>query len=266
MIIDFNGLHREHDQFCIRSDDRAFTLGDGIFETIRFRSGKIDRFDLHMKRFFDSASFLEIPLLTKKKEIEKRIKNLVLVNNTQNAVIRITLSRGISERGLLFPESVEPNLIITLGVLTPSVRPINAVIATSTRRNELSPLSRIKSLNYLDNIFARREAEIKNSDEALILNTIGLVAESTISNLFLLQDGVLVTPRIDDGAFPGVMRDEIIKLYNAKEKPISPDDIKSADEAFLSNALGIRPLVRVDDIIVGTGEPGSFTMELASTL
>jgi len=266
VIIDFNGLHKEHDQFCIRSDDRAFTLGDGIFETICFRSGKIQRFDLHMKRFFDSASFLDIPLSIKKNEIEQRIKKLVLINKTQNAIVKITLSRGVAERGLLFPKSVEPNLIITLGVLKPSIRPIKAVIATSTRRNELSPLSRIKSLNYLDNIFARREAENRNSNEALILNTVGTVAESTISNLFLLQEGSLITPRVEDGALPGIMRGEIIKLYNAKEKQILPDDIKNSEEAFLSNALGIRPLVSVDNKIIGNGAPGNFTMKLVSTL
>ena len=139
--------------------------------------------------------------------------------------------------------------------------PVTAVIATRTRRNEHSPLARIKSLNFLDGIVAAGEAAEKGADDALLLNTQGNLAEATAANLFLVVDGEAVTPPVDDGALPGVMRADVIRDLGAAEKTLAPADLAQASEAFLTNALGVRALVEVDGVPVGGGGPGPVTAE-----
>jgi branched-chain amino acid aminotransferase len=112
-------------------------------------------------------------------------------------------------------------------------------------------------LNYLDNIIARQEAEARGADEALLLNTVGNLAEATSSNLFLVIDDRLVTPPISDGALPGVVREEI--LEEAQEQTLEPQDIVKASEAFLTNSLGIHPLIAIDGEPIGSGIAGPFT-------
>jgi branched-chain amino acid aminotransferase len=144
--------------------------------------------------------------------------------------------------------------------------PVKAIIAMTTRRNEHAVTSRIKSLSYLDNVIARREAAEYDADDALLMNTQGRLAESTIANIFLMINGALVTPPVSDGALPGVMRADLIARFRAEEHPLEVDDLSRAEEAFLTNALGIRPLIEVAGQPIGDGEPGLITQMLAARL
>ena len=137
--------------------------------------------------------------------------------------------------------------------------PATAVIAATTRRNEHSPLSRIKSLNFLDGILALREAAGKGADDALLLNGAGNLAEASAANLFLVIDGGAVTPPVADGALPGVMRADVIRDLPAVERTLGPGDLSQASEAFLTNALSVRALVAVDGAAIGDGKPGPVT-------
>ncbi len=149
-----------------------------------------------------------------------------------------------------------PTLLITAAAEASSPSPIRAVIATTTRRNEHSPLTRCKCINYLDNILARLEAAKRGADDALLLNTAGRLAGTTIANLFLVIDGALVTPPVADGALPGVMRGEVVTAAGAGERSLKPEDLARASEAFVTNCLGIRALVSVDGAPMGDGRPG----------
>ena len=124
-------------------------------------------------------------------------------------------------------------------------------MATVTRRNEHSPLSRIKSTNYLDAILAREEARRRNADEALLLNTAGKLAEATAANLFIVRGGQVMTPPLGDGALEGTMRSEIIAQTGAAECSLPVADLLSADEAFLSNSLGLQAVASVDGTPIG---------------
>ncbi len=111
----------------------------------------------------------------------------------------------------------------------------------------------------MDGILAAKEAFKRGCDEALLLNTAGNLAEGTAANLFLVIDGRAVTPPVHDGALPGVMRADVIKALAAAERTLSPADLASASEAFLTNSLGIKPLVVVDGAPIGGGGPGLVT-------
>lgn len=266
MIIDLNGTLTEDADARLDPADRGFTLGDGVFETIRVRHGQPDRFEAHMARLRDGAKTLGITMPTTDVRIGTRIEAIVEANTLENAAVRLTLSRGVGPRGLIPPDPAFPTMIISAGPLPPPGPPVKAIIAATTRRNEHSPLSRIKSISYLDSVLARREAEPYGADDALLLNTRGQLAESTISNLFLMIEGTLLTPPVADGALPGVMRADLIAKFRAEERSLEVDDLSHAEEAFLSNALGIRPLVEVAGQPIGDGEPGLITQMLATRL
>jgi branched-chain amino acid aminotransferase len=141
--------------------------------------------------------------------------------------------------------------------------PARVVIAREVRRNAHSPLARIKALSYLDNILARLEAQERGADDALLLNTEGRLAESTIANLFVvLANGTIVTPPVTEGALPGVRRATLLAELGAEERPLPPEALDDAREAFLSNALSIRPLVAVDGRPIADGMPGGLTRRL----
>lgn len=243
--------------------DRGFTLGDGLFETIRMEDRWIAYLERHLARLREGAEFLGIPLHWSDAEIETGLNALVAAEGRADAAFRITLSRGPGERGIAPPAVPVPTLMMTIGPLPPAGPPSNLVIATITRRNEASPLSRLKTLNYLDNILARREALSRGADEALLLNTRGTLAEATIANLFVLGDGVLKTPPVADGALPGIMRRALIERCGAVEASLKQGDLMAATAVFLSNSLGLKPVASVDGLPVGDGRSAAAVARLA---
>ena len=266
MIIDLNGTQVEADAARLDPADRGFTLGDGVFETIRVRRGKPDRFDAHVARLRDGANVLGIIMPTTDTGLESRLTDVLKAYDLTDAIVRVTLSHGPGPRGLLPPDPAFPTLMISAAPLPEPAGPVKAIIAMSTRRNEHSATARIKSVSYLDNVIARREADGYGVDDALLLNTQGRLAESTIANLFLMINGALLTPPVSDGALPGVMRADLIARFRAEEHSLEVDDLARAEEAFLTNAIGIRPLIDVAGQPIGDGEPGLITQMLAARL
>ncbi len=232
--------------------DRGFTLGDGLFETMLACAHQIRHLAAHLNRLRTGARVLRIPLVMTETELCTLLNRTLFANHLSQAVLRLTVSRGPADRGLL-PQRASPTILITISPLSlrPS-RPVEAVFATTTRRNQHSPLSRIKSLNALDNILARQEAADRGVEEAVLLNTAGRLAETTIANLFLVtEDGKVRTPPVADGALPGIMRANVMNQLGAIETHLLPDDLLQATEAFVTNALGVRPLVAVDGHTIG---------------
>src|SRR5207245_493303 len=131
--------------------------------------------------------------------ITAAIITVASMDGRTEAVARVTLTRGPAPRGLLPPVAPTPTLLVVSGTQPPSAGPVRVVISKSTRRNEASPLSGIKSLNFLDNVLARREAARQDADDALLLNTRGALAEASAANLFMLRQGMLMTPPLADG-------------------------------------------------------------------
>src|SRR5262249_38735570 len=142
--------------------------------------------------------------------------------------------------------NITPTLLISTAGWPGSPPPARCVIATVTRRNQRSPLARIKSLSYLDNILALQEAAARGANEAILLNTQGKGAEATVSNLFIVREGRIFTPPIEDGALPGVMRGAVLAAYPCTEQSLTPEDIAAADGVFLTNSLGIRTVASLD--------------------
>lgn len=240
----------------IATNDRGFTLGDGIFETIKARNGRPLRWTRHLARLEAGAATLGIPVGWPGDTLKAAMESVLAANGLDAAVLRLTLSRGPGERGLLPPDRATPTLLIAANPLPPPAKPARAVIAETVRRNAHSPLARIKSLSYLDSVLARMEAARRGADDALLLNGAGRLAEATAANLFLAIGDRLHTPPVAEGALPGTMRAELLAMAPVEERPIDAAALEKASELFLSSSLGLRPVASVEGRAIGTGEPG----------
>ncbi|MFG1419733.1 aminotransferase class IV [Xanthobacter sp. V0B-10] len=244
MKLYLNGALMEAGEAHIAPGDRGFTLGDGLFETLRVRGGFLRRLPAHLARLTRGAAVLGLPLPAL--DFGAALEQVRAANALDDGVLRLTVTRGSGPRGVLPPAEPHPTVLITAAPMAPPPPPARLIIASVTRRNERSPLSQVKSLNYLDNILARQEAARAGADDALLLNTRERLAESTIANLFAVIDGRLVTPPVSEGALPGVMR-AAVKAQGAEERPLTPDDLAQAEEIFLTSSLGIRPVARLTE-------------------
>lgn len=248
---------------AIDADDRGVTLGDGIFDTLAVVEGKPLRLEKHLARLSYGAKILEIPFDAMAKKWRSAIDDILEVEQVTEGSTRITLLRGSGLRGVLPPLRLNPTYLISVysGDVGSNL-PLRAIIASSTCRNELSPLASIKSTNYLDAILARLEADKAGADEAIMLNTRGNIAEATASNVFCVTDGQIMTPPVSDGALPGIMRACAIETLNVEQVSITPDILLSADEIFLTSSLNIRPVVRLNDTTIGSGKLGPVAASL----
>lgn len=252
--------------------DRGFTLGDGVFETLRAYAGRPFRLDAHLARLEAGAAALGIPLPLPAARIATAVAETLAANGLAmgDAAIRITLSRGPGARGLLPPEAPRPTLMISAAAYQPAPPRILSAVIIDIRRNEHSPLSRLKTLSYLDNVLAQREAAERGADEAVLLNTTGRLACSARANLFVLRGRTLLTPPVSEGVLPGIARAEVLAIaadlgIHAHETPLERNALADADEAFLTNSLiEVSALGRIDGRTIGNSDAGPFTASIAA--
>jgi branched-chain amino acid aminotransferase len=230
--------------------DRGLLLGDGLFETMRAGGGRLPLLTRHLARLRAGAQVLGLSVPSV--DIEAAVRELLRANCLPDAAVRLTLTRGPGPRGLLPAAQTTPTLLVAAAPLPPTPKPARAIVATVTRRNELSPLARIKALGYLDQLLALREAQERGAEEALLLNTAGRLACATTANLFLVKDHALLTPPVSEGALPGVTRGLLLELapslgVPSREVPLEPSALLGADEIFLTSSLRlVTPLASIE--------------------
>lgn len=223
--------------------DRGLLLGDGLFETMAVHNGRVFDLDAHLARLTSGLATLGFAQAVDLAKLTAAIGPYLASERASNAILRLTATRGPGPRGLTPPEAPRPTILMTLAPMPPArAAPLSLHIATVTRRNEHSPLSRIKALPYLDNVLALTEARARGADDALLLNTRGTIACGTIANVFAIRDGRLETPPLTDGALPGTMRALVLALAQEAslvpvEAPLDPECLAGADHVFLTNSI-----------------------------
>lgn len=257
--------------------DHGLLYGDGVFEGIRSYGGKVFRLDEHLKRLWDSAKAIWLSIPMSREEMAKAIYDTLRANEISDGYIRLVVTRGAGTLGLDPNRTSDPQVIIITDHISLYPRELYEkgleIITVSVVRNHPAALSpRIKSLNYLNNILAKIEGLQAGCVEALMLNTKGEIAECTGDNVFLVRDGVLLTPPIEAGILEGVTRQAVIELareqrggraIEVREIPLTKHDVYIADEMFLTGtAAEVIPVVKVDSRVIGTGEPGAITRDL----
>ena len=250
--------------------DHGLLYGDGVFEGIRFYNGRVFRLEEHIDRLFDSARAIIIDLPWTREEVCKFTCETVAANGLQDGYIRLVVTRGAGELGLNPYLCERPSMFIIASTikLYPDETYKNglSIITCATRRPAPGALMpQVKSLNYLNNIMAKVEAIQGGALEAVMLNEQGYVAECTGDNLFLIKNGILLSPLISDGALDGITRAVIVELAEKlgvpfKEQSLTRYDIYTADECFLTGtAAEVIPVVELDRRVIGDGVPGEFT-------
>jgi branched-chain amino acid aminotransferase len=238
----------------IALSDRGFTLADGVFETIRVRAGNVVDVQAHLERLAGAMECLGFPRLSNECDLSRHLEDTREANGMAEGVLRLTITRGRGLRGLAPAPDAVPAVCITAAQLPSRPDSFTAVIATRTRRNEFSPLSRIKSLSYLDNIVALQEAGERGADDAILLNTSGNVACFTVANLMARFGKDMVTPPVGDGVLPGTVRRRLLERLPVIEMSLLPADLERADEIISTNSMGIRRLSALGDGIRALGQ------------
>ncbi|WP_433624855.1 aminotransferase class IV [Halomicrococcus sp. NG-SE-24] len=244
--------------------DRGFMYGDAAFETLRAYGGDPFEWDAHADRLRSTCDALALDHGVPEADLRARVDETLAANDMEDAYVKLSISRGV-QPGKLSPGPVEdPTVVVYVsdlprgGVAGESVwdAPATAEVVETRRVPDAALPASAKTHNYLNGILARLDAD---ADEAVTLDAEGAIAEGATSNLFFVRDGVLKTPSLDGPVLPGITRRVVLELAADAGIPTetgtySPDAVRDADEAFLTNSTWeLRPLARLDGAELGAG-------------
>ena len=257
--------------------DHGFLYGYGLFETMRAYNGYIFRLDRHLARLRRSAQSLSLThsivnMVEAKQSLEAACMETLEANKLKDARLRLTISAG---EGDMTPDPStcsSPTVLVTAQNLVPlppeKYESGFKAVLSSLRRNSQSPLSRLKSACYMESILARMAAKTAGCDEAILLNERGYLAEGSTSNIFLMSNGELITPSLESGVLPGIIREAVLEIARASniktmERRVELRELIEAEEAFVTNSiLELMPLTWFEGKPIGTGRPGQPTKQL----
>ena len=254
--------------------DHGLLYGDGVFEGIRIYNGKIFLEELHIKRFFESAKAIRLKVPMTPEEVSGSMHKAMEANGiTGDGYIRLVLTRGVGSLGLSTKHTACPTVIVIADkiALYPAEvyqRGLRCIISGLARNHANTTSPRIKSLNYLNNIMAKAEAQEAGCDEAIMLTLEGHVSECTGDNIFLVRNGELSTPPTSEGILEGLTRNLVMELARKRRIPVCEKilirhDLYIADECFATgSAAEIIAITKIDGRWVADGKPGPITKQL----
>ena len=268
-----NGKLVPEQEAVISVFDHGYLYGDGVFEGIRAYNGRVFKLEEHVRRLYESAHSIMLPIPYSQEEMIKAVVDTVNANKLTEAYIRLVVSRGVGDLGLDPRKCKESQVVIIADkiVLYPEelYEEGLTVITVATRRNIADALDpKLKSLNYLNNIHAKIEANRAGVLEALMTNSQGYISEGTGDNIFIYRKGKLITPPPYLGILEGITRQAVIELAEEEgiplqEAPFTRHDVYVADECFLTGtAAEVIPVIEADMRTIGTGKPGPVTRTL----
>ena len=272
MIIYIDGKYLPDDQAKISVFDHGFLYGDGVFEGIRAYDGRVFRLKEHLDRMYDSAKTIDLHPPLSKDELSEVICELLKKNKLDNAYIRPIISRGVGDLGLDPRKCPKPSVIViatSWGAMYGDLyeKGLRA-ITVSVRRNPAEALPpNVKSLNYLNNILAKIEANYKGGDEAIFFDTNGYISEGSGDNLYVVKNGEILTPATLNN-LRGITRMVVLEIAHSlgitvKEQNLGYYDLYAADEVICTGtAAEVAPITWIDGRVIGNGKPGPVTRQL----
>jgi branched-chain amino acid aminotransferase len=264
----------------VAANDAGLLVGAGLFETLRVYGGRTFRLAAHLARLRASGEVLRIFVRETDEEIEGIIGRLLEANGLGDARVRLTATRGPLDQQVEDEEAPRATLIITAGPMTHYPKEFYeqgaAVIVSDIRANETDPTTYHKTTAYMKNLLALREAHVGRAAEAILFNMRNRLAEGTLSNVFVVQGGRVLTPPVEDGLLAGITRQVVMELaaeagIPAEQRSLTIHELLEADEVFLTNSImEVMPVARVEGHEVGpkddaarVGRPGPITQRLA---
>ena len=251
--------------------DHGLLYGDGVFEGIRAYNGRVFKLERHIDRLFDSARAIRLAIPRSHAEVCGIVVDACRRNRISDGYIRLVVTRGPGDLGVDPRKCSRAELIVivkrSLSIYRAPERGIRAVTSTFRRNSPQTLSPSIKSLNYLNNVLARIEANDRNADEALMLDVNGYVAEATVDNFFIVSGETVLAPPTATN-LKGITRETVLELaaglgIRSDEKPFTLFDVWTASEAFIcGTAAEIVPVVSVDDRTIGSGSTGPITSRI----
>lgn len=273
MKIYIDGKYCDESNAKVSVFDHGLLYGDGIFEGIRAYNGRVFKLKEHIDRLFCSAKAILLDIPISHAEMMKVVVETCRKNKLRDGYIRLVVTRGIGTLGLNPNKCKRPSVIVIADKIQLYPKEMYdkgmAIVTVPTTRNLHNAVNpAIKSLNYLNNILAKIDANIAGVEEAIMLNSEGYVAECTGDNIFILKGGKMYTPPLSAGALYGITRGVVMGLAQDAGIPVSEPnltryDMFNADECFLTGTgAELIPVTKIDGRVIGTGKPGSITKGL----
>jgi len=273
LLVYVDGEHYPKSQAKVSVFDHGLLYGDGVFEGIRAYNGVVFKLQEHIERLYRSARVILLDIPLRKEEMIEALLETLRKNNLRDAYIRLVVTRGAGDLGLDPRKCSKPSVIIITDVIKlhstkAKENGLRAMIVWVKRDPVDATSHEVKSLNYMNSILAKMEANIAGFDEAICLDKNGYVSEGVAENLFIVKGGKIITPPTSTGALVGITREVVIKLsgklgYTVVETNITPTDLFTADEAFFTGtAAEVVPIVEVNKRIIGDGKPGPIIKRL----
>jgi branched-chain amino acid aminotransferase len=254
--------------------DHGLLYGDGVFEGIRAYDGVVFKLKEHIERLYSSAHTIMMQIPMAQKEMIQAVLDTLKKNKLSNSYIRLVVTRGKGDLGLDPRKCARATVIIitepmiTLHSKEKKEKGITAMIAWVKRDPVDATSHEVKSLNYLNSVLAKIESNISGADEAICLDKTGFVCEGVAENIFIVNEGKIITPPTSTGALRGITRNVVMRLaeklgYSTLEKNITANDLFTADEVFLTGtAAEITPVREINKRVISDGKVGPVTKKL----
>jgi branched-chain amino acid aminotransferase len=268
-----DGTYYPKSQAKISVFDHGLLYGDGVFEGIRAYKGSVFKLKEHVDRLYRSAHMIMLEIPIAKEQMVQKVLETLRRNNLKDSYVRLVVTRGVGDLGVNPKNCPKPSIIIITDTISlhkseSKERGVTAMLSWVKRDPVDATSHEIKSLNYLNSILAKIEANINGVDEAICLDRNGYVCEGVTENIFIIKEEKLFTPPSFTGALPGITSQETIKLakglgFEVEEKNITPYELFNADEVFLTGtAAEIVPVSEINKRKINTGKPGHVTKKL----
>jgi branched-chain amino acid aminotransferase len=268
-----DGVFYPKSQAKVSVFDHGLLYGDGVFEGIRAYNGSVFKLKEHIDRLYRSAHMIMLEIPISKEEMIQTVVETLRKNNLKDSYIRLVVTRGVGDLGLNPKKCSKPTIIVITDTIAlhkgeAKEKGVTAMISWVKRDPVDATSHEIKSLNYLNSILAKIEANINGVDEAICLDKNGFVCEGVAENIFIVRNGRIFTPPSYTGALPGITAEEIAKLarklgYEVKDKNITPYELFNAEEVFFTGtAAEIVPVREINKRTISNGKPGPITKRL----
>lgn len=253
--------------------DHGLLYGDGVFEGIRAYTGVVFKLKEHVDRLYRSAHMIMLDISMTKEQMIQAVLQTLRKNNLRDSYIRLVVTRGIGDLGLNPKKCPKPTIIVIADTISlhkggAKEDGITAMLSWVKRDPVDATSHEIKSLNYLNSVLAKIEANISGVDEAICLDKNGFICEGVAENIFIVKNGKLFTPPSYTGALPGITAEEVMKLakrmgYEVTEKNITPFELFNAEEVFFTGtAAEIIPVREINKRTINSAKPGPITKRL----
>ncbi len=273
LLVYIDGEYYPKSRAKISVYDHGLLYGDGVFEGIRAYNGTVFKLKEHIDRLYRSAHTIMLQIPATKEEMTEIVLETLRKNNLKDAYIRLVVTRGVGDLGLDPRKCLKPTIIVITDTIKlhkteAKEKGVTAMLSWVKRDPVDATTHEIKSLNYLNSILAKIEANASGVDEAICLDKNGFVCEGVAENIFIVKKGKIFTPPSYTGALPGITAETIIKLarklgYEVIEKNITPYELFTADEVFFTGtAAEIVPVREINKRVIGNGKPGPITKRL----